>query len=70
MRGKFDRIGRPWYNVPIPRQRGRRREKVVSHSLMKGVMRMGKKFWRQVLRTLICLLAALVLLVYLAPTAC
>ena len=43
---------------------------MVGHSLMKGVMRMGDRFWRQVLRTLICLLAVLWLLTYLAPTAC
>ena len=56
--------------MPVPGKGDAAAKKVVSHSLMKGVMPMGKKFWMQTARTIICILAVLLLLSYLAPTAC
>ena len=41
--------------------------KAVSHSLIKGVMRMRKERWRKLLRFLICLILVFLILMYISP---
>ena len=57
--------------IAVPnRDQGAVTEKAVSHSLRKGVMRMGPGRGMRILRFLVCLFVILWIMVYISPKAC